>query len=157
MRDWLRLPDTREMPPLPEGYSLAYEKDIYQIDIQNLRRSVGWFPDTNQVWKECLRESLICVGAIEDQSQKLIAFTRLSGDRRQATLADGVVHPDYQNKGLGKIGVETLIKIADLNEIRHLTVGLAETNTLGPFLREQGFNGEAPILMRHHAMTQQTF
>ncbi len=78
---------------------LAYE------DYCRLRESVGWlnFPNI----QKSLENSLYTITAVQDN--QIVGMGRLIGDGMYYMIVDIVVHPDYQQQGIGNKIVSMLI------------------------------------------------
>jgi ribosomal protein S18 acetylase RimI-like enzyme len=75
--------------------------------------------------KQALENSLcyISVWHVHEQKQQLIGFARAIGDGVfQAVLLDILVHPDFQNQGLGKRIVRALTERLQQLEIKEITL-----------------------------------
>ena len=76
-------------------------------DYLRLRESVGWLNFSKEQSKKALENSLYTVAAAE--CGKIIGMGRLIGDGMYYIIADVVVHPTYQNKGIGREILQRLI------------------------------------------------
>ncbi len=107
--------------------------DIKQI--QNLMKSVGWNPRTKKQWTDCLQNSFAVYSSWE--KEELIGFGRLVTDKKYAMVYDLVVHPQYQNKGIGKKIVSELVKKCP----KGTSIGLfiEDKDSLKSFYKSLGF------------------
>lgn len=80
-------------------------------DYLRLRESVGWLNFSKEQSKKALENSLYTVAAAE--CGKIIGMGRLIGDGMYYIIADVVVHPTYQNKGIGREILQRLIAFVD--------------------------------------------
>lgn len=113
--------------------SLTYE------DYCRLRESVGWQNFSPDQTQNALSRSLYTITAIDDNHA--IGMGRLLGDGLYLLIAEIVVHPAYQNKG---IGTEILNNM--LNRIYEITpdggrtsVQLISEKGREPFYEKLGF------------------
>lgn len=80
-------------------------------DYLRLRESVSWLNFSKEQSKKALENSLYTVAAAE--CGKIIGMGRLIGDGMYYIIADVVVHPTYQNKGIGREILQRLIAFVD--------------------------------------------
>lgn len=81
--------------------ALCYE------DYCNLRESVGWLLFQKEQMEKALSNSVYTVIAVD--SGKTVGMGRLLGDGMYYMMADVVVCPDYQKKGIGRNIMNRLI------------------------------------------------
>ncbi len=120
--------------------SLSFEILLYQeraIDPQAVRKlyeSVDWWPERQeQEIAEILRQ-YPTVGVW--QGSRLIGFARAVTDHRfRAFIEDVVVHPEYQDRGIGRLLLARLLQ--ELEQID--TITLFCRPELIPFYERQGF------------------
>lgn len=87
-------------------------KNIEPDDLINLRKSLGWKEINYKQIKLALDNTMFKI-SIKIMG-KVVACGRLIGDYScKGLLSDILVHPDYQNKGLGKIIVTSLLKMVE--------------------------------------------
>lgn len=87
----------------------------------DLRASVNWGIESEEMWLSCLEQSL-CVVASRDVDEALIGIGFLAGNDRHAQLVDICVHPSAQRQGLGKQLVIELLAFARERQIRYVTL-----------------------------------
>lgn len=80
-------------------------------DYCNLRKSVGWLLFSKEQIKNALCNSLYTVIAVENN--KIIGMGRLIGDGMYYMIADIVVCPSHQKKGIGTNITNMLIDYVD--------------------------------------------
>jgi Tfp pilus assembly protein PilF/GNAT superfamily N-acetyltransferase len=98
---------------------------ISSKQLEELSSAVGWSPRPLDQVKQALENSLCYISAwhIHEQKQQLIGFARAVGDGVfYAVLLDILVHPDYQNRGLGTRIVRTLIEKLQPSKISNITL-----------------------------------
>ena len=87
-------------------------RSVKPNQLEDLCSAVGWSRRPLERVQQCLDNSLNYVAAwhIHNEEQKLIGFARAVSDGSfHATLLDIVVHPNFQDRGLGKTIVANLI------------------------------------------------
>ena len=79
---------------------IIISKDLNITDYKNLIKSAGWKELNDKQIKKAIKNSM-CVVIAKD-GEKIIGMTRLIGDYgTHGLIADVVVLPNYQNKGIG--------------------------------------------------------
>ncbi len=102
---------------------VQFSDEISIEEYNNLRKSVGWLKLTETQAKKVLeRSTSIVCGRIDNQ---IVAMGRVNFDGYIAFIADIVIVPEYQRRGLGTWIVEKLIATV-LEEV--------ETNQLIQFI-----------------------
>lgn len=84
---------------------LSYE------DYYRLRESVKWNNFSEVQTKKALSHSVYTITAIENN--QVIGMGRLIGDGLYYTIVDIIVHPEYQNKGIGSRIMDMIIEYVD--------------------------------------------
>ena len=84
------------------------ENKITPRDYNNLRKSVGWDSKKIQITQNALDSSVIVKKATFEN--KAIGMARVVGDGLYYYIVDVVVNPEYQNKGIGKLLIESIVK-----------------------------------------------
>ena len=84
------------------------ENKITPRDYNNLRKSVGWDSKNMQITQNALDSSVIVKKATFEN--KAIGMARVVGDGLYYYIVDVVVNPEYQNKGIGKLLIESIVK-----------------------------------------------
>jgi ribosomal protein S18 acetylase RimI-like enzyme len=107
--------------------------DIGQIRL--LRKSIGWQPRSEKIWKEVLSKSSF-VYSIWD-GQRLIGMGRLVEDGIMCMLYDVVVHKNYQNKGIGKMIVNKLLE--QTKNKKYCSIALFTDKDKAGFYKKLGF------------------
>lgn len=87
------------------------QNSLFYTDYCALRRSVNWSIYSQEQAQRALRNSVYTVTAVEDE--QVIGMGRLIGDGIYYVIADIVVHPLHQRKGIGKKILEMLIDYVD--------------------------------------------
>ena len=108
--------------------------------LEELRSAVGWSRRLLNKVEQSLANSFCCVSAwhSDNEQQQLIGFARAVCDRSfHAVLLDIVVHPDFQNRGVGKKIVRALI--ARLEEANIENITLFASPHLTDFYHKLGF------------------
>ncbi len=85
--------------------SLSYEEYC------SLRKSVGWQLFLQSQTQQALSNSLYTVSAVEND--QTVGMGRLTGDGMYFLIVDVVVHPSFQNRGIGTNLTSMLLKYAE--------------------------------------------
>ncbi len=80
-------------------------------DYCRLRESVGWQLFSEEQTQKALSNSLYTVIAVDDD--QAVGMGRLIGDGMYYMIADIVVQPDYQRRGIGSKIVNRIIEYVD--------------------------------------------
>jgi ribosomal protein S18 acetylase RimI-like enzyme len=146
---------------------IVCSKDIPPNELQELCASVGWVRRDPLLLKQALLNSTVVVSAwntnarahkeeeIEQfqASNKLVGFARATGDGIfNATIWDVVVHPAYQDKGVGKLIMSTLVK--ELDKLGISLVTLMSEPAYERFYKKFGFISD---LVRLRGMFREHF
>ena len=100
-------------------------RPVQPNQLEDLCSAVGWSRRPLDRVQQSLDNSFSYVAAwhIHNQEQQLIGFARAVSDGAfHATLLDIVVHPDFQNRGLGKTIVTNLIKQLRQSGVKDITL-----------------------------------
>ena len=119
---------------------ITINKEINLYELEELCDSVGWVKRPIKKVKTALENSFLTVCLFEKQPNKrlLIGFARATSDHSfNATIWDVVIHPDFQNKGLGKALMNELVKELRYKDISTITL-FADPQVLN-FYRNLGF------------------
>ncbi|HAN73430.1 MAG TPA: GNAT family N-acetyltransferase [Planktothrix sp. UBA8407] len=123
--------------------SIIVVQDLTPSQIQDLEQlyKLGWWSHqrTLEDIQKMLTHSDIIIGLIDDQTQKLIGFTRILTDYiYRAMIWDVLVESSYQNQGLGKQLINEILTHRDLQEVElFLLICLPE---MVDFYDKLGFN-----------------
>ncbi len=91
---------------------MKYEENVLSYkDYYRLRKSVGWTNFSKKQAEAALDHSLYTVIAVENN--ETVAMGRLIGDGQYYMIVDVIVHPDFQNQGIGTSILNMLLKYAD--------------------------------------------
>jgi ribosomal protein S18 acetylase RimI-like enzyme len=116
------------------------ERDLDLYELEELCDAVGWSRRPLRKVRKAIQHSFIVVSMWEQKGQRrrMIGFSRATSDHAfNATIWDVVVHPDYQNKGLGKALMRQVIKKLRTEDISNITL-FADPHVVG-FYRSLGF------------------
>jgi len=114
------------------------ERNVSLEEYQWLRKSVGWGDTDTTATKEGLENSLYSVAVVENG--KVIAIGRVIGDAGlYFYIQDLMVHPEYQNKGIGKSLIKKLMDYITSNAKSGTFVGLMAAKGLKKFYEPYGF------------------
>jgi GNAT superfamily N-acetyltransferase len=96
--------------------------------------------------KTMLSHSYLTLGFVK--SDELIGFCRVISDGIfKAFLFDVIVKEEYQNKGIGRIIIETTVNHKKLINIKHIELYCPDRIT--PFYKKLGFDTRTALLMRY--------
>ena len=84
------------------------ENTITSKEYNQLRNSVGWDSKNIQIIQNALDSSVIVKKATFEN--KAIGMARVVGGGLYYYIVDVVVNPEYQNKGIGKLLIESIVK-----------------------------------------------
>ncbi|NEQ63961.1 MAG: GNAT family N-acetyltransferase [Symploca sp. SIO1B1] len=119
-------------------FSTDREVDLY--DLEELCDAVGWSRRPLRKVKKAIQHSFLvaCMWQQRGSSRRLIGFARATSDHAfNATIWDVVVHPDFQNQGLGKALMKYMIKKLRNEDISNITL-FADPQVVN-FYRRMGF------------------
>lgn len=119
-------------------FSTDRDIDLYQLE--ELCDLVGWARRPLRKVKKALEHSFLVVSMWEIKGKKrlLIGFARATSDHAfNATIWDVVVHPKFQNQGLGKAMMKYMIKKLRSQDISNITL-FADPHVVD-FYRRLGF------------------
>lgn len=121
-RYWLNL-DPQVFGRSKIFFSTNQSIDLYELE--ELCDSVGWARRPLRKVKKALEHSYLVASAWEVRGAKtsLIGFARATSDHAfNATIWDVVIHPRFQNKGLGKAFMKYMIKKLRKDDISNVTL-----------------------------------
>ncbi|MGK7955034.1 MAG: GNAT family N-acetyltransferase [Crocosphaera sp.] len=116
------------------------EREIDLYELEELCDAVGWARRPLRKVKRALTYSFMVVSAWEVQGKRkrLIGFARATSDHAfNATIWDVVIHPRFQNKGLGKGMMKYMIRQLRSEDISNITL-FADPQVVD-FYRRLGF------------------
>lgn len=114
------------------------ERKVSLEEYQWLRKSVGWGNTDTAATKDGLENSLYSVAVVKNG--KVIAIGRVIGDGGlYFYIQDLMVHPEYQNKGIGKSLIKKLMDYITSNAKSGAFVGLMAAKGLKKFYEPYGF------------------
>lgn len=116
------------------------ENQLSYDDYCKLRESVGWINFAEQQTRLALSSSLYTVTAFE--GKKAVGMGRVFGDGIYYTIADVVVHPDYQGQHVGRRIVEKILDYVSIQipSGNRCTVMLFAASGKEGFYEKLGFN-----------------
>lgn len=111
----------------PNGSRIFFstERDIDLYELEELCDAVGWSRRPLRKVKKAIQHSFLVVSMWEQRGnhRRLIGFSRATSDHAfNATIWDVVVHPDFQNRGLGKALMKQVIKKLRSEDISNITL-----------------------------------
>ncbi len=121
-RDWVKLAgDKNDSGKI--FFSTNQEIDLYELE--ELCDAVGWARRPLRKVKKALEHSYLVVSAWQVKGAKLslIGFARATSDHAfNATIWDVVIHPRFQNQGLGKALMKYMINKLRRDDISNVTL-----------------------------------
>lgn len=128
--------------PNSRNYRIFFstDRDIDLYELEELCNAVGWSRRPLRKVKKAIQHSFLVVSMwqMRGNQRRLIGFARATSDHAfNATLWDVVVHPDFQNKGLGKALMRFIIKKLRSDDISNITL-FADPHVV-EFYRNLGF------------------
>jgi GNAT superfamily N-acetyltransferase len=102
--------------------SIIVVENLTPTQIQDLEQlyKQGWWSHqrTSKDIQKMLTHSDLIIGLVDDETQKLIGFTRVLTDYTyRALIWDVLVESSYQNQGLGKKLMAEILTHPDLQEV----------------------------------------
>ncbi len=116
------------------------EREIDLYELEELCDAVGWARRPLRKVKRALTYSFMVVSAweVKGNRKRLIGFARATSDHAfNATIWDVVIHPRFQNKGLGKGMMQYMIRQLRSEDISNITL-FADPQVVN-FYRRLGF------------------
>ena len=110
---------------IPGQIIIKADRLVSPAQLENLCSQVGWSPRPLDKVESSLENSFCYITAwhLHNENQQLVSFARAVSDGVfHAVLLDILVHPDFQNQGLGKEVVKALIKRLQQSEIKDITL-----------------------------------
>ncbi len=116
------------------------ERDLDLYELEELCDAVGWARRPIHKVKKALAHSFLVVAMWSQRGsyRRLIGFARATSDHTfNATIWDVVIHPDFQNQGLGKALMDRVIRDLRAQDISNVTL-FADRGVV-EFYRRLGF------------------
>lgn len=114
------------------------ERKISLEEYQRLRQAVDWYATDPIDTQNALENSLYSVAVIADET--VIGIGRVIGDKGlYYYIQDLIVHPDYQNKGIGRNIMRMLKGYIENNAKPGAFIGLMAAKGLKTFYKKFGF------------------
>nr|YP_009392385.1 hypothetical protein [Caloglossa monosticha]ARW60947.1 hypothetical protein [Caloglossa monosticha] len=104
---------------------LNINSHVNLYDLEKLCDSVGWVRRPIKKVKIAINNSFLVTHLFyySNNQKKLIGFARATSDHSfNATIWDVVIHPNFQNKGLGKALMNQIIKYLRYSDISTITL-----------------------------------
>lgn len=101
-------------------FSLSTSKELPTEELNSLFKAIGWNSREAKKWKEVLYKSSYVLSVWD--KERIIGMGRILEDGIMCMFYDIGVHPDYQNKGIGKKIIENLID--RVKDKRYASIGL---------------------------------
>ncbi len=127
-------------PPGSNQIVLSLDPNLDLYELEELCDAVGWSRRPLRKVRKALQNSFIVISMWElrGNTRRLIGFARATSDGAfNATIWDVVVHPDFQNKRMGKAMMKYMIKRIRSEDISNITL-FADPQVVG-FYGGMGF------------------
>ena len=107
-------------------------------EYQTLRNLVGWWRTNGKATEKALNNSLFSIVSLDQD--RVIGFGRVIGDGGlYFYIQDVIVHPNHQNKGIGKILMQELMNYISANAKPGAFIGLMAAQGLEKYHASFGF------------------
>ena len=116
---------------------IIYNNLLSVDDYCKLRKSVDFYDIPENVVRQALNKSDFVVTA--SINEITVGMARLITDGTQVLIMDVVVHPDYQNKGIGKGLMERIKEYIVKMDKQHILVNLLTDSTKIGFYEKLGY------------------
>ncbi len=119
---------TSTVRPQAAGQPRIYLSNTRSIDVYELEElcdAVGWVRRPVRKVKKAIEHSYLVITLWWENGtyRRLIGFARATSDHAfNATLWDVVVHPEFQNQGLGKALMDRVIRDLRSHDISNITL-----------------------------------
>ena len=119
--------------------SIELKNNIEVEEYNNLREQVGWNKTDEKRIEKAIKESAFLKKAVIDN--QTVGMARAISDGIYALIVDVVVSPMYQNKGIGKMIINALLKDIEnsINEGESISVNLVSMKDKESFYEKCGF------------------
>lgn len=123
--------------PILENFSIVKRK-IEVCEYQSLRQTTGWGSIENDVVEKALDKDLFSVCVLE--SEQIVGMGRVIGDGAiYFYIQDVIVDPGYQNKGIGKLIMESIEDYLAKNSNNNSFIGLMAAEGVTQFYEQFGY------------------
>lgn len=131
--------------------NVKLENSLNVEEYNDLREQVGWNKTNVKQVQKALNNSTYIKKAIVDN--KIVGMARTISDGIYALVVDVVVSPKYQNKGIGKMLINSLLKDIEnsMNEGETISVNLVSMKNKEYFYEKLGFK-KVPYDYTGHGM-----
>ena len=139
-RQTINIASQKQLAPILGQIIIKLNYPISCEQLENLCSQVGWSPRPLDRVKQSLENSFCYVTAWHKNKEKerLIGFARAISDRAfHAVLLDIVVDPQFQNRGVGKAIVKTLVEQLSKAKVGDIT--LIASPHIADFYHKLGF------------------
>jgi N-acetylglutamate synthase-like GNAT family acetyltransferase len=116
---------------------IAYSNTLSVKDYCTLRKSVEWYDIPENIVEQALVKSDFIISAKIGDST--VGMARLMTDGTQLLIMDVVVHPDYQEQGIGKGLMEQIVQHIKSN-YSQMIVSLTTDEKNTGFYEKLGFD-----------------
>ncbi|MGF7144560.1 GNAT superfamily N-acetyltransferase [Anaerotaenia torta] len=118
---------------------LYKENSLQYADYFSLRQCIGWDNLSQEQTIQALKKSLYDIVAID--KERVIGMGRLIGDGLYYIIADVIVIPEYQGKGIGSELIKRIVDYADRQTPAgsRASIQLIAAKGKEPFYEKMGF------------------
>ena len=142
---------------IPGQIIIKQNNPVSPEQLENLCSKVGWSPRPLHLVKQSLANSFgyVTVWHQNHETKQLIGFARAISDGTfHAVLLDIVVDPQFQNRGIGKTIVKTLVKQLLKAQVQNVT--LIASPHIADFYHKLGFVSQPANKNTNHSNHQDT-
>ncbi len=118
---------------------IKLDEELKVEEYNNLRRELGWKEKDYRKVEEAIKNSKFIKRAIINN--KTVGMARAISDGIYALIVDVVVSPEYQNKGIGSLLINSLLKSIEdsIEEGEEISVNLVSMKGKEEFYEKFGF------------------
>ncbi|WP_148709101.1 GNAT family N-acetyltransferase [Falsibacillus albus] len=119
--------------------TISFIEENYIPELKHLFSLQWWSTDRElDDIKQMLDHTDVLIGVLDVDSEKLIGFGRVLTDYvYKALLLDVMIHPDYQQKGLGRLLLDNILHHPSIKNVAH--VELYCRQEMKPLYEKWGF------------------
>ena len=118
--------------------TIEYTNTLSVRDYCMLRQSVGFYAITDEQVQRALRKSDFVVVASAKGAP--VGMARLISDGTQALVMDVIVHPDYQNNGIGRGLMDRIVAYFEQQKTPDMLINLLTDSTKVAFYEKLGYH-----------------
>ena len=118
---------------------IKLDEELTVEQYNNLRREIGWKEKEYKLVERAIKNSKFIKRAVINS--KTVGMARAISDGIYALIVDVIVSPEYQNKGIGKLIINSLLKSIEdsIEEGEEISVNLVSMKGKEGFYEKFGF------------------